>query len=221
MSDLEAFLEHNVEGYLFSDLRAMKPLGIGYPLLMTTFAGIELLGALTSSSRFGPRQGSAYFNSYWRTYLYPQVKDTEKIGNTLYQLVRHGIAHGFVVKGPMAVAAGGAHLECGPDGLIYVDPARLADEFIHSFTNRVKPLVANTTGAINGTSMAARLGEMAAEYQAQAAHFPVASVFPLNAAGLKGPVTQSLAPSSNSSNSRQDGPTGPTFSSEPPGSGGD
>ncbi len=103
MKDLEAFLKHNVEGYLFSDLREMQRIPIGYPLLMATFAGIELLGALLSTSQFDKEKGSDYFTSYWTTWLYPNLNNTETIGRVLYKLVRHGIAHSFMLKGPIVI----------------------------------------------------------------------------------------------------------------------
>jgi hypothetical protein len=53
---LGEFLERYVEGYLFADLQSMAavkvPAGqygaLGYPMMMTALAGVELLGALTS-----------------------------------------------------------------------------------------------------------------------------------------------------------------------------
>jgi hypothetical protein len=129
MPDLNAFVEHNIEGYLFNDLRHMQQIPVGYPLLMATFAGIELLGALTSPATFNPYRGSSCFQSYWTAHLYPRLKDTNRIGKVLYKLVRHGIAHGFVLKGPIGVTRDATHLHLtrNADGIIRVDAVRLAD----------------------------------------------------------------------------------------------
>ena len=222
MTDLKAFLQHNVEGYLFGDLREMQRVPIGYPLLMTTFAGIELLGALLSTSRFNTHHGSVYFTSYWKTHLYPGLKDTEAIGNVLYQLVRHGIAHGFLLKGRMAVVRSqpGVHLTQDSSGVIYVDAVQLATDLMDSFTAQVKPLVRSTGGGVDVTSMAARLREMDADYRAQAAKLPVASVFPSDTVATTAAVSHSMAPNSGPANPEPSGPSGPTFGSKLPGSNG-
>jgi hypothetical protein len=219
MTDLETFFQHNVEGYLFGDLREMQRVPIGYPLLMTTFAGIELLGALLSTSRFNTYDGSVYFTLYWKTHLYPGLNDTEAIGNVLYQLVRHGIAHGFVLKGPMAVFCSepGVHLTRDSSGLIRVDAVQLATDLMDSFTAQVKPLVTSTAG-VDGTSMVARLREMETDYLAQAAKLPVASVFPLSTVATTANVSHSIASNSGPANRGQTGPSGPTFGSKLPGS---
>lgn len=217
MNDLEAFLQHNVEGYLFGDLREMQRIPIGYPVLMTAFAGVELLGALLSPLPFNTFQGAVYFNSYWQTHLYPKLKDAETVGNVLYQLVRHGIAHGFVLKGPMAVVRSdpAVHLTRDSNGLIYVDAVQLANDLMASFAAHVKPLISTTTGTVNGVSMAARLKEMDTAYQTQANKLSVAAVFPIGTIVAAAPVSQSVAPSAGSV--PPTGPTGPTGPSGPSG----
>jgi hypothetical protein len=196
MTHLEHFLHHNVEGYLFHDLREMQRVLVGYPLLMTTFAGIELLGALLSPSRFNKGVAWRYFGSYWETYLYPEVKNTNKIGEVLYQLVRHGIAHNFVLKGPIAVIRWQPpnHLTRDPEGVIYVDAVELANDFIESFTTRVKALVASKAGEVNSVTMAARLEEMETEYGDQATKLLVTQVFPLATVATTAAVSHSIAP---------------------------
>jgi hypothetical protein len=179
MPDLNAFVEHNIEGYLFNDLRHMQQIPVGYPLLMATFAGIELLGALTSPATFNPYRGSSYFQSYWTAHLYPRLKDTNRIGKVLYKLVRHGIAHGFVLKGPIGVTRDATHLHLtrNADGIIRVDAVRLADDFMTSFETSVRPLLTSSSSMVNASTMSARLHEIDAayqeEYQKEAAKFPV------------------------------------------------
>jgi len=179
MADLNAFLQRTVEGYLFEDLRTMKaaslPPGkeagaVGYPLLMSAFAGIELLGALLSLSQFNKDKGAEYFVSFWRDYLYPTDSCRAAAGETLYKLVRHGLAHVYVTKGDIWVFkhAPEMHLVRRHDGAICVDAARLADDLEESYESRVKPLIAASDG-ISGVSMTMRLGEMEVAYRAQAA----------------------------------------------------
>lgn len=134
MTDLQGFVQHNIKGYLFGDLRKMQAIEVGYPLLMTTFAGVELVGALTSTSTFDRSHGSPYFLSYWTTYLYPSLGSTKQVGEVLYQLIRHGIAHGFVLKGPMGVVRNdsASHLTRDSSGLILVDAVQCAfSKFCH------------------------------------------------------------------------------------------
>lgn len=179
MVDLNAFLQKNVEGYLFEDLRTMRaaslPPGkqagaVGYPLLMTAFAGIELLGALLSPGEFNKDKGAQYFGSFWRDYLYSNDSSRAAAGDTLYQLVRHGLAHIYVTKGNVWVVkhVPAMHLVRTDDGSIWVDAVQLADDLEESYKSRVKPLIAASDG-ISGASMTKRLGEMEVAYRAQAA----------------------------------------------------
>ena len=196
MTALEQFIVHNVEGYLFGDLRRLQTIEVGYPLLMTTFAGVELLGALTSASSFGVNKGFAYFLSYWENYLYPQGKNSRQIGEVLYQLVRHGIAHGFVLKGPIGVlrSDSASHLTIDPSGLILVDAVQLSNDFMKSFSDNVKPLLSTTSGAVNALSLGSRLSEMTALYEMQAKKWPTAPVFPIGTVAASTAISQSVAP---------------------------
>jgi hypothetical protein len=188
MADLNGFLQKNVEGYLFEDLRTMKAASpapskqegaVGYPLLMSAFAGIELLGALLSPTEFDKDNGSHYFSSFWKDYLYSGDPCRAAAGNTLYKLARHGLAHVYVTKGDISVCKGDPtmHLVRALDGSICVDAAQLADDLEHCYNSKVKPLVTGS-GAINGASMSMRLGEMEAAYRAQAAQLLVALQLP-------------------------------------------
>jgi hypothetical protein len=144
MTDLNTFLQKNVEGYLFEDLQTMKAAtlapgkqagAVGYPLLMSAFAGIELLGALLSDSPFDKNKGAAYFDDFWRNHLYSTDPCRAAAGKALYQLVRHGLAHVYVTKGDIVVFkhAPAMHLVRAPDGSIYIDAAQLADDLEHRF----------------------------------------------------------------------------------------
>lgn len=190
MSNLEAFLKHNIEDYLIHDLREMQRIEITYPLLMTTFAGIELLGALFSKSKFDTNRGHEYFRFYWNEYLYPGLPHKEAIGNQLYQLLRHGIAHAFLLKGSIFVGRSepSDHLTKNADGILYVDAVRIADDFIASYNANVKPIVAVL-------EMSKRMDEIKAKFDEQAGKHD-RSVFPLGTVATTAAVSHSLDPSS-------------------------
>jgi hypothetical protein len=201
---LEAFLTRNVEGYLLEDLETMKPLapkpgkdvgGVGYPLVMTVFSGIELLGGLLSPNAFEPNgRGAAYFTTYWRDYLYPSDSNRAALGPALYKLARHGLAHAFVTKGrgiEVGKGAPGQHLSSSDGKTIYVDAVRPAEDFADSYRSMFKPLVKRKTGSEpNAASIAARLQEMASEYEKQAKdlQFPTTACVPSVASGSAFPT---------------------------------
>ena len=178
MVDLAKFLKENVEGYLFKDLDALIAVGplpgenlgaVGYPLLITTFAGIELLGALASAKKFDPRSGAYYFTSFWGTYLYPADRQRVDAAGPIYKLVRHGLAHAFVVKGDIVVGKSGPHLGRFPSGAVCIDAAQLAQDLKNSYYRFIGPQVDKTAGPLNRNTMTSRLNEMADEYERQAA----------------------------------------------------
>jgi hypothetical protein len=194
MADLNGFLQKHVEGYLFEDLRTMKAAwpapgkqdgAVGYPLLMSAFAGIELLGALLSPTRFDKNNGEKYFSSFWKDYLYSGDPCRAAAGTTLYKLARHGLAHVYFTKGDISVYKSDPkmHLVRAPDDSICVDAVQLADDLEHCYNANVKPLV-TASGAINGASMSMRLGEMEAAYGAQAAQLLAALQLPPAPAGF-------------------------------------
>jgi hypothetical protein len=228
MADHKAFLVRNVEGYLFDDLRAMQALvapvgatggGAGYPLLMSAFAGIELFGALVSTAAFHANSGKVYFRHFWSRYLYPSLNNASEIGQSLYQLVRHGVAHGFVVKGSIAVLkrTPAKHLKRDAQDLICIDAVQLADDLIECYFATLKPMATSTTGPVSEATIAARLSEMEQAYATQAAQLRASRYFGLAGGPPTAPVTQSLgvqgaAGSQPLESTAPGGPTGPTFS---------
>jgi len=186
MANLAKFLAKNIEGYLFNDLRSLigtPPLagqedkGVGYPLVMTAFAGIELLGALLSKKTFDAHDGDIYFKNYWTKYLYLSLPDTENIGVSLYRLVRHGIAHSYVLKGQIGVLRRqpSLHLKRNDGGLVCIDAVQLANDLIQSYDSIVPSIVALRTGTVNGITMSQRLNEMEDRYKTQASSRPLSS----------------------------------------------
>ncbi|WP_297470923.1 hypothetical protein [Acidithiobacillus sp.] len=154
MIDLNDFLQQTVAGYLFNDLRTMQvaelPPGqtsgaLGYPLLMSTFAGIELLGGLLFARRFNAHQGEQHFTHFWVYHLYPSDPVKRAAGVTLYKLVRHGLAHVYATKGKFIVEKneGRRHLqllpsEDGRDQIYYIDAGQLASDLITSYRRSVE-----------------------------------------------------------------------------------
>lgn len=186
MADLDKFLKKNIEGYLFSDLRSIvgtppqtghQDAGVGYPLVMTAFAGIELLGALLSERRFNTSNGRIYFQNYWTEYLYPSVIDSVAIADALYQLARHGIAHTYLVKGSLGIVRRQPtiHLKHLDGGLVYIDAVQLAEDLIQSYNSKVSAIASLSTGTVNGETMRQRLNEIESKYNTQATSNPLTS----------------------------------------------
>jgi len=72
MPNVTTFIDHDIRGNLFRDLRAMQKIPVTFPLLMSTCAGIELAGALLcgDGEKFNCYQGRTYFSNFWTQYLY-------------------------------------------------------------------------------------------------------------------------------------------------------
>lgn len=197
MSNLEDFLRHNVENYMIKDLREMQRIPVTYPLLMTTFAGIELLGALFSNSKFNTYSGEQYFCCYWNQYLYPTLANKESIGEQLYNLMRHGIAHAFLLKGPVVVGRSqpGSHLTVNADGILYVDAVLMADDFVKSYNENVRPIITDiNSDVVLGVSK--RMDEIKLEYEKQAGKKFRPTDFPLGTEATTAALSHSVSPGS-------------------------
>jgi hypothetical protein len=188
VSDIRAFLAHTVEGYLFGDLRALQSAprpggapdgGLGYPLVLSAFAGIELLGGLLSPREFDRTAGLEYFRGYWTTYLYPPPTSNNRVADAIYALVRHGLAHGFDPKGRTGVVwrQPALHLKRTDAGLVCIDAVQLSNDLMESYRTHITRLLVTTAGEINEGSMTERLREMRVVFDSQAAQFPLASMF--------------------------------------------
>ncbi len=167
MMDLNDFLRETVEGRLFGDMRAMKavtlPSGaavgaVGYPLVMSAFAGIELIGALLSTRPFSKTAGAEYFREAWRS-IYPMPPEAD-LADLIYKLGRNGLAHLYAPKGPITVHKGNPveHLRL-VGRAISIDANKLADDLIAAYNNRLKAALTA------GSSAATRLNEMQAAYK--------------------------------------------------------
>ena len=138
-------IEDVLEKYLCGDLRALCATPVGYPILSTAFAGVELLGALLSPTRFRSGNGLEYFSDYWVRHLYPGENSLAR-AKAVYELARHGVAHQFFVKGEIGIMSRhrGKHLT--HDGTrLWIDTHALAEDVISSYEGAVQPLLGNPT----------------------------------------------------------------------------
>lgn len=211
---LSAFVTRNVEGYLFADLETLKaaspPPGqsdgaVGYPLIMTAFSGVELLGNLVSSSSFDATRGADRFDEFWRSHLYPNDAARQAAGTVLYKVARHGLAHAFVVKGNLEIVKSSPtmHLVRTPTGAVSVDAVQLAVDLRHAYDTQIKPAV--LAGSSLASTMATRLSEMESAYAAQST--PLLSGLALPAA----PVAPATLTATHLGLMTSPGATGPAF----------
>jgi hypothetical protein len=176
--DLDLFLRTYVSGYLLADLRSMerfrlpgnrKTGALGYPMVMTVAAGIELLGSLISPSK---ADGIKCFGRFWREWLYPNEPDRQRLADAVYLLGRHGIAHAFVAKPRITVtrvrSPKGYHLkrQFGTADTLMIDAPTLVRDFRRAYKawrRRLRTDHAFRAGCI------ARLADIEAEARAQSA----------------------------------------------------
>jgi hypothetical protein len=208
---LEQYLALMVEKYLFGDLKLMQQHAIGFPPLMASFAGIELLGGLMSPTKFetGSKFGRTYFVEYWSTVLYPKsdarFPKSDDVAHQVYTLVRNGLAHCFLPKGPIGVGEvePGNHLkrDAATDWLI-IDPKQLSADFMDSYYSRFSPQLAQP-GRV--AEIRKRFQDMVTAYDSAFDVAAVRALFPVSTAKQTTPsLTTTHAPVS-----RSQGPTGP------------
>ncbi len=191
MPDLEQFLRHNLERYLFGDLKRMQGQPLGYPPLLSAFAGTELLGGLLNPKPFSRKtSGATRFVHYWTEYLYPDVPDRVAVARAVYQLARHGIAHGFFPKGPIGVGGPDLtfHLKRDADGLVIIHPTQLGEDLIASYERRVKPIIRATTGSPSRKTMGKQLAIMLRLAERDAKKHDLVVIFPAATSGAPGPA---------------------------------
>jgi hypothetical protein len=152
---IEDFLQEWVDGYLIGDLKTLEdvrlPAGqkygaVGYPLVASVAAGIELLGALLCGQPFTPHNADRRFNYYWDTYLTKidavyAVLEQRKL---VRKLCRDGIAHLFLAKPGVKISKDGAQPAIAIDSdrtSAKVDALSLARDFRRSYDELVRPLV--------------------------------------------------------------------------------
>ena len=220
MTDLEAFLLRNVEDYLFGDLKRITAIGtpnsagVGYPVVMTAFSGIELFGSLRSTTTFDPDEGRKRFVEFWTQYLYPTVPSSEDLGHALYTLVRNGIAHAFIPQGPIGIAAKtpSVHLQFDPQGRFVINAEQLAEDLMVSYNAAIKSHLTPAGTGIVETNMAMRLREILASPRSANAKSALRKVGTSAPAAAQSYISQSAATSSATM-----GPSGPSGLSGPAG----
>ena len=155
-------LERILDEYLVKDLLALRETRVGFPTLMTVFAGVELLGSLLSDREFGT--DDADFQYYWTQYLYPRSTRprTEREARIIYEFARHGVMHHFFPKGKIGVTGSdpGGHLTCDADGVLILDVKVLVDDFVRAYRERVEPILATTSGSPSRATMEKRLDDI-------------------------------------------------------------
>ena len=146
--DLRDFLRTFVDGYLISDLRAMlavRPTGdsrfgaLGYPIVASTCAGIELLGTLSCEPKAAVdfNEGRRYFRWFWQNWMCTD-EGRRDLADPVYELLRNGIAHSFVGRPRVEVGRFGGsrdmHLTRKPRSeVLHVDADALANDFVNAY----------------------------------------------------------------------------------------
>ena len=182
---IKQFLNKHVEGYLFKDLRTMNKIklhrrrkmgGVGYPMVATILAGMELLGGLLQSSRFNmsAAAGYSYFDNYWNNFFSRNEPKYSRFGNIFRQLIRNGIAHTFLTKTGIWITKDDAvnHLKMfteSRNNYMIVDVQELFQDFVNSYERFVRPIVytAGFSSGISKSEMQLRLNEMISDYESQ------------------------------------------------------
>jgi len=146
--DLPGLLGTFVDGYLVSDLRAMlavRPMrdcgfgALGYPIVASTCAGIELLGTLSyePNTAVDFNEGRKYFTWFWQNWIHNDEMRRHLAG-PVYELLRNGIAHTFVGRPRVEVGRFGGsremHLTRKPGTeVLHVDADALAEDFVNAY----------------------------------------------------------------------------------------
>ena len=173
------FFKQFVDGYLLGDLQSMAGItvpqgktygGVGYPMVATTLAGMELLGQLLmpNTDPFDPNRGNDYFLNYWDNYFSKNNPAYTGLGRIFRQLARNGISHTFVAK-PGILVEKGTNRQMSLDTTrneIYIDCIVFYKEFEESYLKLVKPIVDDVPGTFLTTrsNIQARLDNFGSAY---------------------------------------------------------
>ena len=171
---LQQYLDKYIDGYLFHDLESiannispnLHPGAAAYPMILTTFAGMELLGALlrpTLKDKFNDDDGIKYFGHYWKYYLSKSNPEYKRYGEIARTLVRNGLAHLFMTKPNIGIVKSNPQLHLKKlDGHLIIDAVRLYEDFRKSYEDYAKPVILDGKA---GTQLASnRLSQIMAQY---------------------------------------------------------
>ncbi len=144
--------------------------GVGYPMVATTLAGMELLGQLLmpNTDPFDQSKGNEYFLNYWNNYFSQKYPEYTGLGRLFRQLMRNGISHTFVAK-PGIFVEKGTNRQMSVDTTrqeIYIDCNVFYMEFEDSYSLLVKPIidVSATSPATTKATMQTRLDNLSTSY---------------------------------------------------------
>lgn len=180
--NIERFLAEKVEGYLFQDLEQLAQITLpsgqsagaaGYPMVLTTLSGMELLGALLSIKPYDPNNGDSHFAWYWTHFLsrsHELYRAPRNIPKLVRGQARNPMAHVFISGHGILVtkSRGKEHFYLDRSRRIFViDCLRLFDDFVSSYRTLVVPILKGTARKIGDDivitrdTMQDRLNEMA------------------------------------------------------------
>lgn len=177
--NIDDFLKQFVDGYLLGDLQSMAAVvvpsgkiygGVGYPMVATTLAGMELLGELLmpNTDPFDPNQSNVYFLNYWDNYFVQCNPAYTGLGRIFRQLMRNGISHTFVAK-PGIFVEKGTNRQMSIDTKrqeIYIDCNVFFREFEDSYLRFVRPIIEGiaTSPLTTKTNVQTRLDSLETVY---------------------------------------------------------
>lgn len=135
---------------------------------MSILAGIELLGALVSTTSPVNKQrkieGDKHFTHFWNYYLGKQNPKYCGFGQLFYHLLRNGIAHSFVVKqGVDVYKSTDNHMKYNQEEKrIAIGCKQFMNDLRETYHVRVEPLVAITSNkeGVNRETVQRNLDDM-------------------------------------------------------------
>jgi hypothetical protein len=174
------FVAEFIDGYIASDLDTMsksaraeglKHGDVGYPMVLTTLAGMELLGSLLLPKRtpFTTSNGKSRFLRFWDDYLAKDFPVYGGFGELFYTLLRSGLAHTYTAKhGVYVTKDSGMPLRYDAENQqVIIDSNIFAKDFLSAYRKNVLPLLSNVEDAADpsASSMQAHLDQMMSLYE--------------------------------------------------------
>jgi hypothetical protein len=117
-----------LDHYLFADLETMADVqtdrgGLGYPMIQTILAAMELVGMLISGSHDG-----GAFDKFWSELS--KDRPTYKRARAVFRAIRNSAAHLFLVHAGIQLTKNAkGHMTRTQDGLVNVDLLRFYEDF--------------------------------------------------------------------------------------------
>jgi hypothetical protein len=178
--NVDEFAAKFIDGYLASDLDTMSKStrgagmdygDMGYPMVLTTLAGIELLGALLLpiTKTFDPANGRRHFLLFWDDYLVNHFPVYGGFGDLFYSLLRNGVAHTYTAKHGVYVTKGsGAPLKYDTaERRVTIDSNVFAEDFLSVYRENILPIISDVEEASDPSakSMQKHLDKMMELYE--------------------------------------------------------